>query len=193
MRKIALVVLAVCAGVTAQPASADKAGLCTRAYVARVKVINRIGSHAAGRNICRFGIKPTSKMRDAGVKDSREATVKEKYLYLTQLRNLAKPAPPFLWKKATLPLRPPAGVMSWTYIPTGVAACIVHNESRGNPQAQNGQYLGLAQWSPEAWGRMGGHRYASTPLGATEQQQLVVLSNGLTRYGCHDWCPFDGC
>lgn len=74
-----------------------------------------------------------------------------------------------------------------------LARCIIRSESGGNPLAQNGQYKGIAQWSPEAWRRHGGLRYASTPHGATYAEQVQVLKMGLARYGCRDWCPFDPC
>jgi hypothetical protein len=75
----------------------------------------------------------------------------------------------------------------------GLASCIVHYESGGNPRAVNGIYGGIAQWSPEAWSRMGGTRFASTPTNATYAQQVQVLMDGLARFGCRDWCPFDPC
>ena len=74
-----------------------------------------------------------------------------------------------------------------------LARCIVHYESRGNPHAQNGQYHGIAQWSPEAWRRHGGHRYARDPLYASWGQQWRILLRALRIYGCRDWCPFDPC
>lgn len=77
--------------------------------------------------------------------------------------------------------------------PAGTASCIVQHESHGDPTATNGQYGGIAQWSPEAWQRMGGTRYAASPTQASYTQQVQVLSYGLSHYGCHDWCPYDGC
>lgn len=76
---------------------------------------------------------------------------------------------------------------------TPLMDCIMKHESTYNPLAQNGQYKGLAQWSPEAWARHGGLRYASTPHGASYWEQVQVLANGLRMYGCRDWCPFDPC
>jgi hypothetical protein len=79
------------------------------------------------------------------------------------------------------------------YKPVGLAACIVHHESGGNPRASNGSHWGIGQWTIEAWTRHGGRRFAPHPFGATYQEQLIVLSQGLARYGCRDWCPFDPC
>jgi len=76
---------------------------------------------------------------------------------------------------------------------TSLARCIVHYESRGNPRAVNGQYHGIAQWSPEAWRRHGGRRYSRDPLFASYGQQWRVLVGALRRFGCRDWCPFDPC
>lgn len=76
---------------------------------------------------------------------------------------------------------------------TPLARCIIRVESRGDTQARNGIHLGIAQWSPEAWARHGGRRYARTPLGASYSEQLAILESALRRFGCRDWCPFDPC
>lgn len=76
---------------------------------------------------------------------------------------------------------------------TALMSCIIHHESRGNPLAQNGQYKGIAQWSPEAWARHGGHKYGPTPFDATYWEQVQVLASGIRGWGCRDWCPFDPC
>lgn len=57
-----------------------------------------------------------------------------------------------------------------------LVACIIHYESGGNPDAVNGQYEGLGQWSPTAWANDGGLRYASSPLGASYSEQVAVLN-----------------
>lgn len=114
-------------------------------------------------------------------------------MYYHALLRLNSPAPAYLNIVAGMPRIPPAGTMSATFRPSGLASCIVKHESGGNPLAQNGKYKGIAQWSPEAWSRMGGKRYASTPHGATYQEQLIILSEGLRRFGCSDWCPYDPC
>lgn len=74
---------------------------------------------------------------------------------------------------------------------SALARCIAKVESTWNPQAVNGIHKGYGQWSPEAWQRHGGLRFASSPLGATPDQQLIVIEQGLQRFGCRDWCPFD--
>lgn len=81
-----------------------------------------------------------------------------------------------------------------------LARCIVRKESTtpryprgGDPRAVNGSHEGIAQWSPEAWGRHGGRRFAGRPLTASAGQQWQVLLSALRRFGCRDWCPFDGC
>ncbi len=74
-----------------------------------------------------------------------------------------------------------------------LARCIIHHESGGNPLAKNGQYKGIAQWSPYVWARDGGLRYGPTPHHATYAEQVAVLKVGLARHGCSDWCPFDPC
>jgi hypothetical protein len=112
--------------------------------------------------------------------------------YFEQLRKLAFPER-YLVVKAGPPRQKPAGTQSAHMAASGLASCIVQHESGGNPMAQNGQYKGIAQWSAEAWARHGGTQYAATPHGATKQQQLMVLSNGLSKFGCRDWCPYDGC
>jgi hypothetical protein len=194
LRKFALIVVALC--MTSTVTAEAKQSLCERAYVARIKVTHRYGGHAVGRNICRRGVITKGARYRAGAQErfiARPATVKEKYRYWVYLRSLARPAPPFLGKIPSYPRRGRAGVMSWHYVPVGVAACIVSGESGGNPRATNGQYGGIAQWSPEAWGRMGGHRYAAYPQAASYQDQLLVLSHGLVVYGTRDWKPYDGC
>jgi Transglycosylase-like domain len=76
---------------------------------------------------------------------------------------------------------------------TALMDCIMKHESTYNPLAQNGQYKGLAQWSPEAWARHGGLKFGPTPHHASYWEQVQVLANGLRVYGCRDWCPFDPC
>jgi hypothetical protein len=114
------------------------------------------------------------------------------HAYFEQLRSLIHPRVSMI-VTAGPPRLAPAGTASPHLVATGVAACIIQRESRGNPYAVNGQYEGEAQWSPEAWARMGGHRYAPTPLGATQQEQNEVLAYGLEHYGTRDWGPYDGC
>lgn len=193
MRKYALVVLVLgmlaAGSADAQTTPAPtKPSICERAHIARVHVVHRYGHRAAGKNICRYGVIRHHR--------HRPADIKERWKYLLQLRGFLKRSyrhRPYLARVAVLPRRPPAGVMSRGYAPVGLARCIAWSESRFNPRANNGSHFGLAQWSYEAWGRMGGHRYAWRADYASYQHQLLVLSYGLVHWGCRDWCPYDPC
>jgi Transglycosylase-like domain len=77
--------------------------------------------------------------------------------------------------------------------PSGLVACIISHESGGNPQATNGLYSGIAQWSPTAWAQDGGLRYASSPLGASYGEQLAVLEGEGTAGMISQQGVFDGC
>jgi hypothetical protein len=87
-----------------------------------------------------------------------------------------------------------AAVTQTAYAPaSGLEACIIYRESGGNPQATNGIYSGLGQWSAAAWAQDGGTRYASSPLGASaSQQEQVLASEGvvgmLAQQGAFDGC-----
>lgn len=191
MRKIALVILALCAFPVAANAAhhhqkKQPRSICSRAYSARVGVIHRYGKRAPGRNICRYGVVGRSH-------HAHRATTAQRWRYYQQLRVLMAPPPPYLSRGVGPPAQAPAGTMSSSYAPTGVAACIVSRESGGNPQAVNGQYHGIAQWDHATWIAHGGGRYASDPLGATEQEQLRVLSYALKHYWTGSWAPYDGC
>lgn len=168
---------------------------CVKAEKVREQVVKRHGKRAPGRDICKLGIikKPRSERGNDLHPGVREPSWEKKRYYLNALRRLNAPLLTYVGVYAGKPLLPPADTMSATRYPTGVAGCIVDHESGGYPGAVNGQYHGIAQWSPEAWARMGGLKYASDPLGATYDEQLTVLNYGLVHYGCNDWCPFDGC
>lgn len=186
LRFIMAAALAACVvafSATAAPAAPPT--LCIKAYPIRVKVIHKHGARAPGRNICRQGV-----IHSDG--STTKATTAQKARYIRAMRALVR-SEPYLSITAGPPALLPAGTMSARAAPTGVAACIVAQESHGDPGAINGQYSGIAQWSAEAWSRMGGQRFASSPLGATYAQQLEVLNDGLARFGCADFCPFDGC
>jgi hypothetical protein len=75
----------------------------------------------------------------------------------------------------------------------GLAGCIIQHESGGNPQARNGQYQGLGQWSPAAWAQDGGTRYASSPLGASAAQQEAVLNSEGAAGMRQQQGQYDGC
>lgn len=194
MRRLALILFAT--SLMGAASSEAKQSLCERAYVARVKVVHQYGNGPAGRNICRHGvIAHTADVKGRTHTTTRPASVKEKYLYWVYLRSLARPAPPYLGKVPSRPRRGRAGVMSWRYVPVGEAACIVWRESRGNPQANNGSHFGLAQWAIATWQRHRGPQItgASSPLGASAQAQLLVLSWALSHVGDSDWRAYDGC
>jgi hypothetical protein len=168
--------------IAAPAASAkDNSTLCYKAHGLRAAVVQKHGKRAPGRNICRYGLK-----------SGQKATTKQKARYVRNLKKL-NVRYEYLAVNASFPGVPPAGTLTPKYAPTGLASCIVRSESGGNPTARNGQYSGIAQWSPEAWARHGGLKYASSPTGATYQQQLKVLNDGLAKFGCSDWCPFDPC
>lgn len=184
MRKVSAAIIFIMV-ILCSTASAKSAPVCTKAYGVRMAVIAKHNKRAPGRNICRYGVRHS----DGTIVPAKYS---QKKRYLFQLRVLTNPVP-YLNVSAVPPSQLPAGTLSASYSPSGLAACIVRVESGGNPTADNGTHQGIAQWSPEAWERHGGKQYASTPAGATYQQQLQVLSNGLARYGCADWCPFDPC
>jgi len=94
------------------------------------------------------------------------------------------------WRERTAP--PPAQVASSTPA-SGLAVCIIHAESGGNSQAVNGQYEGIAQWSPSSWAGGGGLRFASTPLGASYSEQVIVLNEMLANGQASQWTCCDPC
>jgi hypothetical protein len=77
---------------------------------------------------------------------------------------------------------------------SGLAQCIVSRESGGNPQAVNPNgHSGLGQWDQATWQAQGGGQYASTPLGASRDEQMHVLNNALAHGQSGAWTPYDGC
>ncbi len=76
---------------------------------------------------------------------------------------------------------------------SALASCIIQHESGGNPQAVNGQYSGIGQWSPYAWSEDGGRRYASTPLGASYNEQVTVLMGEGAAGMQQQQGQYDGC
>lgn len=181
MRKHALTVIALAALIV--PA-ASSAAVPRHAELVKYSnlyhaVANVHGKRAPGRNIRRHGVKRPGH-------HSHRATAREIAKSIRSLRVLRMP-----YLVPSAPSIPPAGIASAA--PSGLAGCIVSRESGGDPGAANGEHLGIAQWSPIIWARDGGLAYASSPTGATYQEQLVVLSNGLSHYGCGDWCPYDNC
>lgn len=76
---------------------------------------------------------------------------------------------------------------------SGLASCIIQHESGGNPEAVNGQYEGIGQWSPNAWAQYGGTKYASSPTGASYSQQVAVLNSEGTAGMEDQQGQYDGC
>ncbi len=76
---------------------------------------------------------------------------------------------------------------------SGLEACVIQHESGGNPQATNGQYEGLGQWSPPAWAQDGGTQYAPTPLGASAAEQEAVLNSEGAAGMEQQQGQYDGC
>lgn len=89
------------------------------------------------------------------------------------------------------PPRPPAVVLARSM--SALEACIISHESGGNPQATNGQYAGIGQWSPAAWAQDGGTRYASSPLGASYAEQEAVLRGEGEAGMRQQQAQYDGC
>jgi Transglycosylase-like domain len=75
----------------------------------------------------------------------------------------------------------------------GPRGCIIQHESGGNPQATNGQYEGLGQWSPAAWAEDGGTQYAPSPLGASAAEQEAVLNSEGAAGMQQQQGQYDGC
>jgi hypothetical protein len=161
------------------------ATLCTKAWPVRQAVVKQHGKRAPGLNICRHGVRHSDGTYT-------KATTAQKARYIRAMRRLIAPAP-YLSLRAVPPGQPPAGTLSARASPRGLAACIVAAESGGNPQASNGTHFGIGQWDMETWRAHGGTRFASSPLGATYDQQLQVLNDALVKYGCRSWCPYDPC
>lgn len=76
---------------------------------------------------------------------------------------------------------------------SGHMACIIQHESGGDPNATNGQYGGIGQWSPEAWAQDGGTQYAASPTAASYAQQAQVLASEGDAQMTAQQGNFDGC
>lgn len=178
----------------AAPAAATAAaplplhGTCKKAESVRNKVVHKHGKRAPGRDICKWGV-----VKANG--HTRPSTHRERVAYISQLRAILHPRPYLVNTGVARPAQAPAGTLSPVAAPTGIAACIVYRESRGNPQASNGTHFGIAQWSLSTWRAHHGPEMtgASDPRGASYQAQLQVLSRALATVGSGDWSPYDGC
>jgi Transglycosylase-like domain len=92
----------------------------------------------------------------------------------------------------SVPSAPASDPVSYTSMDS-LESCIIFNESHGDPEAVNGQYEGIGQWSPTAWAEDGGTRYASTPLGASYAEQEVVLRSEGDSGMSQQQGQYDGC
>jgi LysM repeat protein len=69
--------------------------------------------------------------------------------------------------------------------------CVISHESGGDPDATNGQYWGLFQFSEATWVAYGGNasEWGNASAGAQEQ----VFANAVAAGGESNWAPYDGC
>jgi hypothetical protein len=67
----------------------------------------------------------------------------------------------------------------------------MERESGGNPDARNGQYWGLFQFSEATWSAYGGNPADWGSASAGEQEQ--VFANAMAAGGESNWAPYDGC
>ncbi len=70
-------------------------------------------------------------------------------------------------------------------------ACVIYRESRGQPQAWNGQYWGLYQFSYPTWVAYGGIGADFGRAGAAEQS--AVFNRAVSEGGQGNWSRWDGC
>lgn len=76
---------------------------------------------------------------------------------------------------------------------SSLESCIISHESGGSPTAVNGDHEGIGQWTPDAWAEDGGTQYSATPLGASYDEQEIILS-GEGVSGMEDQqAQYDGC
>lgn len=133
---------------------------------------HKLGHRAPGRNIVKNGF------------DNRHgATDSQVVASLDVLHRMLAPPPVVAVSSAA----------TSTGASSGLAACIISHESGGDTQATNGQYTGIAQWSPSSWAGGGGTKYAASPTSATYGQQVAVLNSMLANGQSGQWTPYDGC
>lgn len=166
-------------GVAAPTATAEGRHTCDKAYEARVLVKKKHGDRAAGRNICRFGVKHSNG-------DVVEATRGQKVRYYKHLKALLTP-----YTAAGKARQRPARVAKPVYvysIPTYIVMC----ESRGNWRAVNtsnpNRPAGAYQIITSTWLAYGGGAYAPTADAAAPWQQSIVAariaSGGYGQWEC---------
>lgn len=113
---------------------------------------------------------------------------------LQVLRRMLRPPPPPLRESGGIAVvNTPHGVVATGGPYSGHAACIISHESGGNPQATNGQYAGIGQWSPSSWAHYSHGRYGSSPLNATYSEQLGVLLSEGDAGMSNQQGQYDGC
>lgn len=150
---------------------------------------HRLGAEAVGRNIRRYGLAGGKTPTKADYLRST-ATIK-KMLHPPKLVPVSQIASSSSGSSSTTTT---VSSSSGSTASSGLAQCIINSESGGNPTVVNGSgHMGLGQWAQSTWEAHGGTRYAPTPLGATYQEQVQVINDALRKYGCSDWCPYDGC
>lgn len=71
--------------------------------------------------------------------------------------------------------------------------CVITNESKGNPQAVSGVYMGIGQWEDSRWLSDGGGRYGATPLDASYAQQERILRGEGEAGMIEQQGQYDGC
>jgi LysM repeat protein len=69
--------------------------------------------------------------------------------------------------------------------------CVIQRESGGNPNAWNGSYYGLYQFSASTWAEYGGNPADFGHASVAEQNQ--VFANAMAAGGESNWAPYDGC
>jgi LysM repeat protein len=85
---------------------------------------------------------------------------------------------------------PPARTVS-TSGGSAFQQCVIQRESGGNPDAWNGPYWGLYQFSASTWAEYGGNPADFGHAGVAEQNQ--VFENAMAAGGESNWAPYDGC
>lgn len=147
-----------------------------------------------------FTIKMAQRAADANWRGTRVPTIKDRHhMFKYMVCQRVPPARDFVaWyyrhaKHLNYRRRhPPVAVVASPGL-SSHAQCIIAHESGGSPNAVNGQYEGIGQWSPTAWAEDGGLRYASTPLGASlAEQERVLMGEGDARMSQQQG-QYDGC
>jgi hypothetical protein len=91
----------------------------------------------------------------------------------------------------------PSAVVTATAFPSASSSsledCIISRESGGDPEAENGPYSGIGQWSSASWAQDGGGRYASSPTQASYAEQAQVLQAEGGAGMAAQQGAFDGC